>query len=353
MRQAVVGAMLNDYWTWWCDQMLSFVPRRLRQGDEDAGDALVIESIDAGTPQVLTAWVRRRGRVEPLGDFTPDHDGLQAMRTAAGRPAAVHLVPPHGLMMEKRVFFPLASEREIDNVVAFAMDRETPFTAEEVWWVAEVEDRDKAEGKLTLRLSLVPRDPLAGILSLLEREGFSVSAVAATAEDGRRRQIPLVGAKALGGAWHRRMMPLATAVCALLVLAVSAAPFVRQAIALSAVERRIAEVTPRFEQASQLKRRIEGSGSGGDILAFEMARLGDPLKVLAAATKALPDDTYLTEFTMHQRQVSMVGQSADAAGLIGALSRDAAFKDPAFAAPVTRMRDANRDLFSIKVEALP
>lgn len=348
--------MLYDYWAWWTEQMLSLLPLRLRRGEEDGGDALLIESPEeaAGSPPAVAIRLRRRRRTDRLGSFRLDGKGLAAAREAvgaAGRPAAIHLELPPGLLMEKRIVLPLAAEREIANVIAYAMDRETPFTADEVWWAFAVEGRDKAEDKLSLRLSVVPRSVLADRLALLEQAGLRPTAVVAADEDGVRRLIPL----AAGGAvpWRGRLAPLAAAACALLALAVLATPFVRQVIALGAVEDRIAMLKPQVDMADVLRRRIDGSGTGGDILAAEMARLGDPLKVLTAATTVLPDDTYLTEFTMRQRQVTLIGQSADAAQLIGALAHDASFRDPAFAAPVTRMKDANRDLFSIKVEARP
>ncbi len=361
-------AMLHDGKAWWIEQMLSLLPPRLRRSDADDVDALVIEPSDDGTagegspqagggrlpPQAAVGQLRRRRRTERLGSFRLDGKGLIAARQAAeaaGRPEATHLISPPGLLMEKHIVLPLAAEREIEGVVAYAMDRETPFTADEVWWSIAVERRDAAEEKLALRLSVVPRRALADLLGLLEHAGLRPTTLVAAAGDGTHRHIRLAaGGKA---SWRARTMPLAAAACALLALGASAVPFLRQAMALSAVEDRIAALKPLVDQADALRRRIDGGGTGGDILAAEAERLGDPLKVLAATTAVLPDDTYLTEFAMRQRQVSLVGQSADAAQLIGALAHDASFRDPAFAAPVTRMKDANRDLFSIKVEALP
>ncbi len=352
-------AMLQDYKTWWIEQMLSLVPPALRR-DEGADDALVIALPDDpddpdGPAPTAAVGVRRHRRTDRLGSFRLDGDGLAALGEAAaamGRPQAIHLVLPAGQLMEKQVVLPLAAEREIERVVAFAMDRETPFTAEQVWWSIALLGRDKAEGKLTLRLSLVPRGPLEGLLVLLRQAGLSPTTLAAPAiEDGSLRYLRLVADGAT--VWHGRMAPLAAAVCAVLVLLVAATPFVRQALALGSLDERIEALKPRVALADSLRRRLDGGGQGGDILATEMARLGDPLKVLAATTAVLPDDTYLTEFSMRQRQVTLVGQSADAAQLIGALAHDASFQDPAFAAPVTRTKDTNRDVFSIKVEARP
>ena len=38
-------------------------------------------------------------------------------------------------MLAKTVTLPLAAERELEQVLAFEMDRETPFKAEELYWI--------------------------------------------------------------------------------------------------------------------------------------------------------------------------------------------------------------------------
>ena len=101
-------------------------------------------------------------------------------------------------------------------------------------------------------------------------------------------------------------------------------------------------------EAEALRRRATGS-TGTDVLAIERARSGDALQALAAVTDSLPDDTYLTGFALHQRQLTIDGQSAGAAKLIGGLADNPLIRDPAFTAPVTHS-EAGLDLFSIHAE---
>ena len=73
--------------------------------------------------------------------------------------------------------------------------------------------------------------------------------------------------------------------------------------------------------------------------------------MLAAITDALPDDTYLSDFTLHHREISLMGQSRDAAALIQRLSDNSVVRDPGFSAPVTRDPGTGVDNFSIKLSA--
>jgi general secretion pathway protein L len=118
------------------------------------------------------------------------------------------------------------------------------------------------------------------------------------------------------------------------------------------LDSRAAALQPTVEQAEQLRRQLVGS-AGAEIVQDQRAKLGDPLAVLAAATRLLPDDTYLTDFTMQRRNVNLMGQSVGAAKLIGALAASPTFRNPAFAAPVTRIEGARTEGFSISAEAAP
>ena len=77
------------------------------------------------------------------------------------------------------------------------------------------------------------------------------------------------------------------------------------------------------------------------------------LQVLAALTQTLADDTYLTEMSFRQKKLTLTGRSAAAAPLIEALAARGEFRDPAFAAPVTRVESPRSELFTITAAIAP
>jgi general secretion pathway protein L len=135
-----------------------------------------------------------------------------------------------------------------------------------------------------------------------------------------------------------------------LALLVVAGPFLRQSLDLAGAEHRLDALAPRMHEVDALRRRIAGAGAGGDAVARENRRLGDMLEALAAVTEILPDDSYLTEFTMRERKMTLSGQSASAPRLISALSADPRIRKPGFTAPVTRADSGHNDVFSISAE---
>ena len=94
------------------------------------------------------------------------------------------------------------------------------------------------------------------------------------------------------------------------------------------------------------------SAAGSDAITSEKARVGDALQIVASLTDILGDDTHLIGLVLHQRQVTLEGQSAAAAKLITALSADPTIRNASFGAPVMRS-ETGADLFSIKAEVAP
>ena len=341
--------VLREYFAWWVSQMRDLLPERTRAAETAASEILASESDAAGS--MLTASMRRGDRATPLGRFPSDPTGLTALRNAAalgGRSIPVWLSPA-SVMLEKQLSFPLAAERELSRVLAYEMDRETPFTADEVWWNWRVDARDKAQGQLSLTLFLLPKANARAVAAALREAGLEPSVIDAATVTGARHQIRLDDSAVHRIVLSGKTRALAYGCAALAAIAVIA-PFVKQAVLLGQVESRIAELKPQIDEVQQLRRRIESAGQGASQLAMEQAGSADPLKVLATTTEILPDDTHLTDLSLHKHKLNFSGQSEEAAKLIGLLTANPLYKNPAFTSAVTRVQNSKADAFSIETE---
>lgn len=345
--------MVASFLRWWWHQLRSLLPRHGLQPPDPTGDALVIApSTDGaiGTGHVMLG-LQRKGVRHPLGQFASGREGLSQAREAASSvraPRRILLQLDPDRLLEKRIELPIAAEHDIDRILGFEMDRETPFSADEVYWSAEVAGRDPKRGRLGVRLSLVPRAGLADLIDSLGRVGLRPTALLGVAPGNAARLIALDRHSEHDARGGRRLVPLLAGLCAVLGLIAIALPFVRQSRALTVSDSRIAALTHATDEAERLNRRI--ANAGGPLIAAERARLGDPLAVLAAVTEALPDDTYLTGLSFKAHKVSIVGQSASAARLLSALAVNPAFANAAFAAPVTKLEGTAQEAFTIEAE---
>ena len=356
--------------------MLELVPARFARPDASAVGALLVEPYPRGDGIRLIR--RQAGEETMLGDVplrrirfgdaldtdvatdfdgtldADDDAGLRAALSAAGANESGSMVLlrlPAGAALQRDVTLPLAAEAGLDRVLAYEMDRLTPFAAEDIFFSWTVLRRDREAGRMQLRLSLVPKAPLLPLLETLRIAGAGPRAIeilGATAGSTRPLRIPLAHERPASARQERRLLMIAGGCCAALAVLAIVLPFILQSMAAHGLDRQVAGLQPRVETVQALRRRIAGSTAGGELVSAERRRLGDALGVMAAVTRVLPDDSYLSDFTLRQGVLTISGQSPGAAKLIPAISSDPAFSAPAFAAPVTRIEGQNTDLFSIR-----
>ena len=328
--------MLNEFLSWWAQQLLAFVPARR---DAARADGTVL----ALTPGLDAVELVLRGQDAPLGRFPLTQPGLAALRTAARTlPAGLRLPP--GMLLEQDVVLPLAAERDAGRVLGYEMDRLTPFRADQVFWAWRLLRRDRGRQQLHLRLLLVPRAPLLPVLQALAASGIRPAVL---------RSGDAVLPLDLAPTRARRLVPALAVACTLLAIGAIVAPFVQQSREAHRVERQIAALRPAVDQAEALRRRAAAAAAGTDALAAQRAQSGDALESLAVLTNLLPDDTVLTDLALRQRVATVSGQSAAAARLIPALAADPAIRNPAFTAPITRNDTTRTEGFSLRAEMAP
>jgi general secretion pathway protein L len=346
--------MLAEAFGWWTARMSELVPEWLAGGQGGPANALVIApATDPSLP--ATVFLRRKHQETPGGTFIPDRIDRNALQRilggAAKRPLVLLRVPP-GAVLEKRIEVPQAAASELGRVIGYDLPRITPFSSDEVFWTWAVEGHDRTRGRLQVLLSLVPKEPWQRLLAALNANGLAPVSIEAPTRDGGKRLIPLHPDTEATG-WRRHATTVLAGACGVLALVAVCLPFLQQTLALNAVADRIAALQPDVSQVQALRQRIAAETAGRDAIADERARVGDPLGILAAITDLLPDDTFLNDVTLRQRRLTISGQSTAAPKLIAVLAADPMFRNPGFAAPVTRNEVAKTDVFSIRADVGP
>ena len=344
---------IRAFFSWWFGQLAELLPQGLRRTVLTAVDAMVIKPIGplGRGIEAVAIGLRRNGRETPLGRFGLGATDLAELPRKTGRTAVLRLSEQD--VLGKTVTLPLAAERELEQVLGFEMDRETPFKAEEIYWNHQIDGVDRQNGRLSVRLVLLPKTNLAPLLTALGQ--FGIRPRRAEIADGpdAGAYLPLEGD---GGRTHRashRLIWSAAVCCAILGVAAVVTPFVRQGRALASLDQQIAVGRTAAAEADSLRQEIDRLTGSADFVESERDKAGRPLAVLAAATRVLPDDTYLTEMELQKRKVTLTGRSAAAARLIGPLAADGSFRNPGFAAPVTRVEALHTELFTINAEVAP
>jgi len=302
--------------------------------------------------RAVSVSIWRKGRETQFNQIALTPHDLASLPRPTHVPIVLELTDDD--VLAKVVILPLATERDLAQVLGFEMDRETPFSLEELFWGYRIAERDRQRGQLTVHLRLITRASVAPLLNALAEVGIfpKQARIAGGADDGM--SLPLEETDQPRRTGTTPILRWA-AVTVFAVLAVSAvaAPFIRQSRDLAELNREITAGRTAAAQAEQLRGEINRLTGAGTVIKSERAAAGDPLATLAALTEMLPDDTYLTELQQQEHKVTFGGRSAAASRLISAVAAGSQLRNPVFAAPVTRMETAHTEVFTISAETVP
>jgi general secretion pathway protein L len=255
-------------------------------------------------------------------------------------------------VLQKHLSLPLAARRDLTNVLGFEIDRETPFAREEVYWTHVVRGQDAVRGRLDVDLLIVPRSFADPLIESARRVGLDPDGIEIGGEGDGVALIPLGNGKRICLRRERPLIPLAAAAGALALFAV-AAPFIYQAWQLASADSAIASLETPASEAAALRRSADQLARTSDFLNTQGRHYGRTLATLAAVTRALPDESYLTALNLRASRLTMTGLSPSAAELVGLLAKEPVFREPAFDSPVVRSENGDLESFTLSVNLAP
>lgn len=326
---------------WWTGELAQLLPRRWRLAWRRRSEA----------PTVAL----REGALVRLAE-----DGsAPAHAPAPGRPVRLCLEEPHYL--EKRVRLPLAAEEDLRTVLGFEMNRLTPFRAEQVHFAWRVARRDAAGAAIELDLMVAPRREVDARLARLEALGARACALVCASELAR----PAPHADLLAGA----AAPPRSRARLALWLDLSAA-------ALLAALAGLALAIPlwhKHEAARALLPHLEAARKealAARDLETELAKLAEeanfplrrkhaepPLAALVEAlARALPDTAWIETLEIRpggRAEVSVAGETSEAARLVEALESTRLLRNVTFRAPLVKSQAGGKERFILGAEIVP
>lgn len=329
--------------SWWTTQLAGLLPDSITRRFRRPASATIIH---AGTDS-FALLTRSRGITASVAQTKPDDDGLQqladALRKARGAPPLILMHVPPALVLHKSLSFPLGARHEVRNLLRFEIERETPFALNEIYWNYALQPEITAGGRRAVDLFLIPRRPVDALLERLRRAGVSPAAIEIETSAGMSR-VFFAGdfAKPRRG---RRLIPIAVAAMGALVAL--AAPFAYWNWEIASANAAIASLNDQALEATALRQSADRLAQTAEL--FKNHNTEGPLNALAAVTRLLPADTYLTSLALHGSRLTLSGLSPSAAGLVGLFARSQQFRDPSLDAPVVKNDSDGRENFTISV----
>ncbi|MCG0996307.1 PilN domain-containing protein [Acetobacter indonesiensis] len=254
----------------------------------------------------------------------------------------IRVIVPDLPILQRMVRLPTTAAAEAASLVSYQMDRIVPFPPEDILWgITPLPSNQQTDAEFLL--SVTPRPPLAPWLDAFHAAGL-IPVSFANQADSSAACLPL--------ATHRERRQNSARTLAIIFLFLGlllSTPFIWQSIKSHQITGQLEDLQPSRVIAETLRSRIDALTSGSNFLNREAQRVGSPLTLLANLTRALPDTTFLESLSLKDGQVTLEGQSKEAARLIGQLEHDKAINDPKFVGPLLRLPDGRGESFTLHV----
>jgi general secretion pathway protein L len=339
------GPAIAATFHWWLAELSAMLPPKIKQSLVHARDSTVIYidpdsatifQIDAGG----SATEIFRGPVDK-----PDIQGLPASRLTA----AVAL-PSEAAYIE-RSRLPAAAQPRLRDAVAIEAARRSPFRRAEALFDFRITGRTAGGKLLEIEWAAVPAERVQAAQAATRRLGYFPAAVG----------LAPPGATKLDFVFQRQKPPLsfrlrpgtaAMFLSFLFFLAALTAATCHQVAQAEALERQAASLKPAADKAQKTAADLDALQKALTAVAQHTAE-PRTLDILRAVTDALPDDSWVSEFTLNGDQLRLVGSSAIAPSLPERLAAVPLFDHPQFRAPITPLANSpsgkNLDRFDISL----
>lgn len=351
---------IRPFFRWWGNQLLSLVPASARDWLVHSRERLILSE----QQDYVTLALSGKQRLQQLGAFSLDETGRERRRElfetdpSLNEAKIVLRLSPRFVL--RRVFsLPAAAGENLDQVVAFEMDRLTPFKAEQVYYQARLLEKNARSAQIDVELVLVLRDRLDDILDRLSAWGLVPEVVDVQLDHDEdldpsevRYNLLPQHMRPKRSHWAKALNLFLGVMLCLLVLLSFAMPiwFDRQWMLelqeqIEAAERTAKEVQSQKMDVDRRKRE--------SVFVLEKKQQAPILiGVLNELSGIIPGETWLTSLQYKDRRLQIQGQSPSASALIEIIEASPAFQQTRFVSPVTRDRRTMLERFQIATEVV-
>lgn len=360
MAELVSGSthMVVRFFAWWGGELAALVPGALRQVVVHRPQLRVLEFSrdEIGFAEYRGTQRHELGRIS-LADLEGDRNlaAVAEVNRLSRKAAKTAILLSAEQALYKTLTLPIMAPGDLRDALAFQIDRQTPFSPDDVYFDYRVRERDEAAKRLSIELVVAPRAVVERAVTTARGLGFAPATVAVGGLNGTDPFEFNLLPRALASR-RRNWRPL---VAALVIVAVAAGAWT---IAQGALDRKVAEadaLSERVDLARQRADKLQALRDERDALIQQSqflrqrkAEAPKPVLFVEELTRVLPDHTWLFHLQQDGTRLRLSGYTNDASSLIGLVGDLPMFSDPRFGSPVTHDPRREKDRFNLVVDLI-
>ncbi len=345
-RLTSAGVGLRGFTAWWSTGLRAWLPLRWQRLLSANSDRLLLQVQGDGVHL-------RRQREDSVRDVAmlplqlpgaaDGRDPLAGVLADTAADLPRWLVLPASQGLRRPLLLPAAARERLREVLAFEIERQTPFAATDVVHDGRLLGM-REDGQLQAELVVVPRRALEAHLGQLGALAGSLAGVDLLDAEGRTLDVnllPPMQRLQRRNPWRVWNIALGAAGVLALVFALAQVVENRQAAA-DALQAEVAARSAQARGVSEQRQRLVDAVEGGAYLQRQRNGRASVIEVIDALSPRLPDGTYLEKLGIEGEQLTLLGLSNQAAALVGKLGDTPQWHNPALSGalqtdPRTRM----------------
>ena len=355
MNLLVSNPKIESFFKWWLSELADMLPNVNYIPVKNSRRKLDIVLADRG---YQLKWESDE-RIESIANNFSSDEALkiydQAIETDKKfQVQACNVLLPEKMILKRVVTLPLATEENIDNVIAYEIDRYTPFKSEDVYFDAQVQSRDKSAKKITVLLRVIKKTAISELLKFIEDGQLSIDNIYSVDANSQPVGDALKFGDILNSSTSKnnhsstnKYLLVLVGVLAVVALTLPIAKNYWNAHKYNTefenINHQVVEVKKLLSTYKKMKKNIELS-AGLNNNNVKVIVLLDEL------TSVISDDTSLSRLSIEDGVVRMQGASVSASKLISALDSTQKFTNVKFAAPVTQNSASGNENFTIEMK---
>lgn len=358
LRMRYQRTPLPRFFAWWGRELVALLPARWRALLAERSDALLFEAQNGE----LVLWRQHVERSSELGRIALNEPAevqksiFKDLRRRIDDPNLVQIFCIRSeRTLRRTITLPAAAEDNLRQVLAFEMDRQTPFKADQVYYDYRVRARTASERNLQVELTVVPRLQLDQELAVLQASGVQLdgvdcwSAGSGSARMGLNLLPPERRVQRTN--YHLRTNLALGAAALVLLITVMQLSLANRASALAAMQDEVAKTQLEAKQVQQLRHTLEDTIGSANFLSRRKRETPLMVELLNDLTKRLPEDTYLERLSVDDKnRIEMQGLSSDASRLIALLQKSEFLTNPSVQGTIQPDPRTKKDRFNITLE---
>ena len=353
------GEVIAAFLRWWGAELAALLPARMRWSWQRREHQLVL---GFGADKLVLSECRN-GTEKPIGECplgaeeAGPPEGLKLLLDKVDKEDAEVVVRlPSEQVLDKTLELPMEAEKNLRTVLGYEMDRQTPFSSDQVYFDHQIIERRADLKKLRVRMLVVPRSLLESTVQKVVRWGLRPAVVTVATEPNVGpcentgiNLLPEERRQAAGSAWNRLNRLLGLSAVALAVAAVILPPL-RQQTLISDLKQQTQALEAEVREVIALRDRVDRTATESRFVVDLKQRTPTAIGVLNELSLILPDDTWIDVWELKDGKLQIQGFSANASALIGLLENSRTFRNVAFNSPVTQAPGSGRYRFQITAE---